>query len=325
MLTYGLNSASVLAQVNIGTNPASILGIFLAIAGAGLYFLRTVRPELSRDQDIFFAAVGLLCGFIFIFQGWRLDPILQFGQLLLVGTTVYFAYESIRLRGIATQQAKRTTPIVDRDRDVSDRYDYDDRGRYGAEVEDYDRDPLPYDPYYEDERPTSRPQIRGSRDSRPSRSEYYDDPAPRRPERRTNIERIEDDRPPRRRISSSKRNASRSTSRLEKSDWDTSPRPPADDWDNNSPTEERRTPRRSSDRPDRPTRRRSDDDIISQPRTSSRKRRPRRDADSRRDLDSRRERGGMDEVIPTDYEDYNPIVRLEDEKDEPPEVKLDDE
>ena len=318
MLTYGLNSASVLAQVNIGTNPASILGIFLAIAGAGLYGLRTIRPELSRDQDIFFAAVGLLCGFIFIFQGWRLDPILQFGQLLLVGTTVYFAYESIRLRGIATQQAKRSTPIVDRERDVSDRYDYDDRGRYGAEVEDYDREPLPYDPYYEDERPTSRPQIRGSRDSRPSRNEYYDDPAPRRPERR-NVERIEDDRPPRRRISSAKRTPSRSTSRLEKSDWDASPRPPVDDWDNssNSPAEERRTPRRSDDRPDRPTRRRNDGDIV-QPRTAK-KRRPRRDSDSRR------ERGGMDEVIPTDYEDYNPIVRLEDEKDEPPEVKLDDE
>ncbi len=317
MLTYGLNSASVLAQVNIGTNPASILGIFLAVAGAGLYFLRTVRPELSRDQDIFFAAVGLLCGFIFIFQGWRLDPILQFGQLLLVGTTVYFAYESIRLRGIATQQAKRSTPIVDRERDVSDRYDYDDRGRYGAEVEDYDRDPLPYDPYYEDERPTNRPQIRGSRDTRPSRNEYYDDRAPRRPERRNDndIERIEDDRPPRRRISSSKRTTSRSTSKLEKSDWDASPRPPVDDWDNPR-TEERRTPRRSNDRT---TRRRSDDDIISQPRTSSKKRRPKRDSDPRR------ERGGMDEVIPTDYEEYNPIVRLEDEKDEPPEVKLDDE
>jgi len=316
MLTYGLNSASVLAQVNIGTNPASILGIFLAVAGAGLYGLRTVRPELSRDQDIFFAAVGLLCGFIFIFQGWRLDPILQFGQLLLVGTTVYFAYESIRLRGIATQQAKRSTPIVDRERDVSDRYDYDDRGRYGAEVEDYDRDPLPYDPYYENERPTSRPQIRGSRDSRdsrPSRNEYYDDPAPRRPERRNDVERIEDDRPPRRRISSSKPTTSRNTSRLEKNDWDSSPRPPVDDWDN-SPTEERRTPRRSNDRPPR---RRNDEDII-QPRTSK-KRRPRRDADPRR------ERGGMDDVIPADYEDYNPIVRLEDEKDEPPEVKLDDE
>ena len=313
MLIYGLNSASVLAQVNVGATPVTLIGIILAIAGAGLYFLRTIRPELSRDQDIFFSAVGLLCGFIMIFQGWRYDPIMQFGQFLLTATTVYFAYESIRLRGIATQQAKRSTPIVDRERDVSDRYDYDDRGRYGAEVEDYDRDPLPYDPYYEDERPTSRPQIRGSRDSRSGRSDYYDDPAPRRPERRNDIERIEDDRPPRRRISSSKRTTSRSTSRLEKNDWDLSPRPPADDWDN-SPAEERRTPRRSSDRP---TRRRSDGDII-QPRTAK-KRRPRRDSDSRR------ERGGMDEVIPTDYEDYNPIVRLEDEKDEPPEVKLDDE
>ncbi|WP_414619699.1 Ycf66 family protein [Calothrix sp. CCY 0018] len=316
MLTYGLNSASVLAQVNIGTNPASILGIFLAVAGAGLYFLRTVRPELSRDQDIFFAAVGLLCGFIFIFQGWRLDPILQFGQLLLVGTTVYFAYESIRLRGIATQQAKRSTPIVDRERDVSDRYDYDDRGKYGAEVEDYDREPLPYDPYYEDERSTSRPQIRGSRDTRPSRSEYYEDPAPRRPERRNDVERIEDDRPPRRRSStSSRRTTTRSTPRLEESDWGSNP-PPVDDWDN-SRTEERRTPRRSNERPST-TRRKSDEDIIQpiQPRTAK-KRRP-------RNSDPRRERGGMDEVIPTDYEEYNPIVRLEDEN-EPPEVKLDDE
>ncbi|MBF2017735.1 MAG: Ycf66 family protein [Rivularia sp. T60_A2020_040] len=308
MLTFGLNSASVLAQVNIGTNPASILGIFLAIAGAGLYFLRTVRPELSRDQDIFFAAVGLLCGFIFIFQGWRLDPILQFGQLLLVGTTVYFAFESIRLRGIATQQAKRSTPIVDRDRDVSDRYDYDDRGKYGAEVEDYDRDPLPYDPYYEEERPTQRPQIRGSRDSRSSRNDYYEDQAPRRPERRNDIERIEDDRPPRRRNSSNssssiKRTTNRSTPRLEESDWSSESRP-IDDWDN-SIAEERRTSRRSSSRP--PSSRRTEEDI--QPRTSK-KRRP------SRDLEPRRERG-IDEVIPTDYEDYNPIVRLEDEKDNP--------
>jgi len=307
MLTFGLNSASVLAQVNIGTNPASILGIFLAIAGAGLYFLRTVRPELSRDQDIFFAAVGLLCGFIFIFQGWRLDPILQFGQLLLVGTTVYFAYESIRLRGIATQQAKRSTPIVDRERDVSERYDYDDRGRYGAEVEDFDRDPLPYDPYYEEERPP-RPQIRGSRDSRSSRNEYYDDQAPRRLERRNDLERNEEDSSTRRRSSSSRRTTSRSSSRLEENDWGTSSRR-VNDWDN-SPSEERRTSRRSSTRTSRS---RSEEDI--QPRTS-RKRRPRRDSESRPER-------GFDDVIPTDYEDYNPLVRLEDEKDDS--VKLEDE
>ncbi|MDB9355020.1 Ycf66 family protein, partial [Nodularia spumigena CS-587/03] len=128
MVNFGLNSATVLAQVNFGTNSASILGIFLAVSGAALYFLRTVRPELSRDQDIFFAAVGLLCGFILIFQGWRLDPILQFNQLLLVGSAVFFAVESIRLRGIATQQAKRNTPIVDDEREVSRNYSYNRRG-----------------------------------------------------------------------------------------------------------------------------------------------------------------------------------------------------
>lgn len=88
------------------------------MAGAGLYFLRSVRPEVSRDYDIFFSAVGLLCGLILLFQGWRLDPILQFGQLLLSGSTVFFAAETIRLRGITTEQARRSAPYAD-DRRVS--------------------------------------------------------------------------------------------------------------------------------------------------------------------------------------------------------------
>jgi hypothetical protein len=106
-------------MVNFGLNSASILGIFLAVAGAALYFMRSIRPELARDQDIFFAAVGLLCGFILLFQGWRLDPILQFGQFLLTGTTIFFGYEAIRLRGVATKAVKERTPIVDDDRPVS--------------------------------------------------------------------------------------------------------------------------------------------------------------------------------------------------------------
>lgn len=92
------NSVYVLAQVNFGTNSASILGIFLAIAASALYFLRVVRPELSRNEDILFTAVGLLCGFILIFQGWRLDPILQFGQFLLVIFIIFYGIERIRLR-----------------------------------------------------------------------------------------------------------------------------------------------------------------------------------------------------------------------------------
>jgi len=108
--------------VNASLNWASIVGIVLAVGGAFLYFMRSFRPALARDYDVFFAAVGLLCGGILFFQGWRLDPILQFGQFLLAGTTVFFAYESVRLRGVTTEQARRSSyfdddePLPERDR-----------------------------------------------------------------------------------------------------------------------------------------------------------------------------------------------------------------
>ena len=151
-------------MVNFGLNVAAILGLFLAVAGAGLFFLRSVRPELARDYDIFFAAVGLLCGIILLFNGWRLDPILQFGQFLLTGTTVFFAFESIRMRGVATEQARRNTATVDRDRPVSRSRVYTE-----AELDQID----PYDDVYEGAKPNyNSPRLRG-----------YDDPQPR-PSRR---------------------------------------------------------------------------------------------------------------------------------------------
>ena len=100
-------------MVNASLNWASIVGIVLAVGGAFLYFMRSFKPALARDYDVFFAAIGLLCGGILFFQGWRLDPILQFGQFLLAGTTVFFAYESVRLRGITTEQARRSTFFED--------------------------------------------------------------------------------------------------------------------------------------------------------------------------------------------------------------------
>jgi Ycf66 protein N-terminus len=99
--------------VNASLNWASIVGIVLAVGGALLYFMRSFKPALARDYDVFFAAVGLLCGGILFFQGWRLDPILQFGQFLLAGTTVFFAYESVRLRGVTTEQARRSSYFDD--------------------------------------------------------------------------------------------------------------------------------------------------------------------------------------------------------------------
>ncbi len=302
MINLGLNSASVLAQVNFGANSASILGIFLAVAGAALYFLRSVRPELSRDQDIFFAAVGLLCGFILVFQGWRLDPILQFGQLLLVGSTVFFAVESIRLRSIATQQAKRNTPIVDDEREVSRRYSYTERRNYQAEM-DADLEPLPY----EDEEPPPRPRIRGSRDDRSHRDDYDEAQPPRSSERRT---RERPDAAERKRRPNSGRSVSRPSDSYDDENWGSTPRT-TDDWESsNSPEEVRKPPRRNNsgssgnNRPQRPESR--EDDVAPTPRP--RKRRPPRDSVPPRRQDD-------DEAIPTEYVPYNPINKPNNEPD----------
>lgn len=115
-------------MVNFQFNLASISGIILAVGGTALYAVRSFRPQIARDTDIFFSAVGLLCGLILIFYGWRFDPIMQFGQVLLTGASVYFVFENLRLRQISNEQAKRATPIVDTERPVSPEYraDFED-------------------------------------------------------------------------------------------------------------------------------------------------------------------------------------------------------
>lgn len=161
ILELGLQAYSpLLGQiVNVGFGPAGILGLCLAGAGAGLYLLRSMRPELARDYDIFFSAIGLLCGGILFFNGWRLDPILMFGQVLMAGSAVFFGFESIRLRSIATDQAKRGTPRMDDDDPV-----YSTDRVYRAELDELE-------PFRDDRPPVRR--IRGARDTS-SRSEYSD-------------------------------------------------------------------------------------------------------------------------------------------------------
>ncbi len=162
-------------MVNLGFGFQTLMGVILALAGAGLYFLRTWRPKLARDHDIFFAAIGLLSGGILVFQGWRLDPILAFGQFLLTGSTIFFAAEAISLRGLTTKQARERTPVVDEERSVSPVYSY-------AETEFDELEP--YEEY-----PAKR-RIRGAEDYRSSRADYYEDDYPRRPPtRRSNYDR----------------------------------------------------------------------------------------------------------------------------------------
>lgn len=221
-------------MVNIGFGWPSILGIVLALGGVGLYALRSMRPALARDQDIVFAAIALLCGGILFFQGWRLDPILQFAQTLSVASAVWFAYEAIRLRSIATEQAKRTTPVVDDERPVS--------RVYRAELDDYP-------PIDERERFPVNRRIRGSRDVRSREDEYSDD---RRSPRRSSVERPSlSDRPRRPRSSrSSELNVERPEARRGWSDddfGDRSSRPPArPPLDDSEPTSRYRRSKPSS-------------------------------------------------------------------------------
>lgn len=87
-------------MINIGFSPNIILGIFIIFAVLVLYFLRTIKYELSRDSDIFFTTLGLVYSVILITHGWRLDPILLFSQILLISSLLAIGWENIRLRGL---------------------------------------------------------------------------------------------------------------------------------------------------------------------------------------------------------------------------------
>lgn len=204
-------------MVNLGLNWSSLLGLIVAVAGAGLYFLRTWNPKLARDHDIFFAAVGLLCGGILLFQGWRLDPILAFGQFLLTGTAIFFAVETVKLRGITTQQAKNRVPIVDDDRPVNPNYGYAE-----SDVDELE----PFEGYAPNRR------IRGTDDQERSGSRNsYEDDYRRRPGSRNATYDRPDDR-------MTDRSADRTSKRRPRPE-----RPTNNDWGDIPPVRETKRPR----------------------------------------------------------------------------------
>ena len=93
-------------MINIGFGPNIILGFILGFGVILLYLLRIVKPEVARDEDIFFATIGLLYSSILIVHGWRLDPILLFSQVLSVLSLLIAGWENIRLRGLLSNIIK---------------------------------------------------------------------------------------------------------------------------------------------------------------------------------------------------------------------------
>jgi len=98
-----------------------------------------------------------------IFSRLEVRSYSQFGQFLLAGTTVFFAYESVRLRGVATDQARRSSYFDD---DPISDVPRNSRGRFN---DDYDR-------FEESERPSRR--------FKPQEDEFEEDYTERRSRRR---------------------------------------------------------------------------------------------------------------------------------------------
>ncbi len=100
-------------MINIGFTANLLLGFLVVLGATILYFVRIVRPELSRDEDIFFATVGFIYSCILIVHGWRLDPILLFSQILIIVMTLSAGWENIRLRGLIAKKIKKNSKRID--------------------------------------------------------------------------------------------------------------------------------------------------------------------------------------------------------------------
>lgn len=94
-------------MINFSFGPNIFLSMMLAFGVLLLYGLRTVKPEVSRDEDIFFVTIGLFyCGIIMV-HGWRLDPILLFSQALIITSLLLAGWENIRLRGLIYKMRRK--------------------------------------------------------------------------------------------------------------------------------------------------------------------------------------------------------------------------
>ncbi|MEB3218310.1 MAG: Ycf66 family protein [Nostocales cyanobacterium 94392] len=100
------------AQVNIGANLASLLGLLQIIFGIfylifGIVQLTSVGNRLSNltrtiyiIQLLIIPIALVLSGFILTFQGWRLDPVLQFQQFILSALVFYLSLKDIIVNAV---------------------------------------------------------------------------------------------------------------------------------------------------------------------------------------------------------------------------------
>ena len=85
-------------MINISFGFCMYICFPLLIGTSVLLLARIASPEIARDQDVFFSTCFLFYIFIISIQGWKLDPILIFSQILIVLATLGIGFENLRLR-----------------------------------------------------------------------------------------------------------------------------------------------------------------------------------------------------------------------------------
>ncbi len=126
-------------MINIGGNPLMILlAIVAALGGVGLYFVRSFKPQLARDHDIFFSAIALVYGIILLAFNFRMEITTQLAQVLVVSFAGWFAIESLTLRQLVADQARQTgrsLPDLEPEREVEHYGRYEPDGDLQAELD----------------------------------------------------------------------------------------------------------------------------------------------------------------------------------------------
>ncbi len=106
MVNLGLNWMSILGIVDVGL---AIAYLVTAILNAGMRsrIIGGLGITLYIIQGLMAIVILPIGGFILVFNGWRVDPILATQQLLLHLLLIYLAFKDALIFGIVSRQSQR--------------------------------------------------------------------------------------------------------------------------------------------------------------------------------------------------------------------------
>lgn len=106
MVNYGLNLMSLLGIVDVALAIAYLVTAILN-AGARSRLIGGLGIILYIIQGLMAIVILPASGFILLFSGWRLDPILGFQQFLLHVLLIYLAFKDAFIFGTVSRQSQR--------------------------------------------------------------------------------------------------------------------------------------------------------------------------------------------------------------------------